>query len=132
MKRFNLFLTIFPVLWISACSPDVDCSSDTAVDTVKEILLQELRKIPIYTILTDVSKANIEIAAIRTRGKDASRAECVAELNLSLAPNKAILSESSGAQGDILRNLLPTQKGEIKYTVERTDDGKGIYVTIHP
>lgn len=137
MKK--LIIAIFSMLLITSCSTDLDCNSDIAKQTIKDILIDlessSLNK-PIYT-LRNISESDISriindytvIKNVRTTdiNKELKSCQCRATFAFVLDEklSKEMKSDKLKFQGDIWSTgLLDIDGTEIFYNLQETADGE--------
>ena len=111
MRRALCYSMVFTIIALTACGGSVPgCNSDSAIQLVKQISAEELER-QLGSQLA--SEFMFEVQAVRTTRTDEQTGahECAAELHMYA---------NDGS------NMLP-----IEYTVENTDDGEHIYVTVY-
>lgn len=125
----NGFATRLPaplslLVLVSCSSPTPECSAGQVTAKVKEMVLHELgernRAVPIF----DPKSSKVDLRAIRTMTSDERRCACRAELVVLQELNadlKAGLARRGAEEPQVL---------DFRYNVERTDDGKDLYITI--
>ena len=126
--------TLLPV----SCSAQTPSCSDPQVSAkVKNIVLQVLQADYSLAALYDLSATRFDLRAIRTVDSDDRRSDCRTDLGIEFESNselKAGMAKPSGnpTEAEMMKRMFgnTSRSVDLRYSVERTDDGKDLYVSI--
>ena len=103
---------------------NASCSSSTTRNTVTKIARENLTKLGFGQMGVDVSATRVSLNAVRTQSAG-KKIGCAATIEYDVKLGK---NAQPNADAGSLNNIL---KSDITYTVENTDDGQNIYVTVY-
>jgi len=137
-RLLHRIILISATLLPSACAAQTPSCSDERVGAkVKDLVLKLLSENYGVTAMFDLKATRIDLRAIRTVSSDERRSACRTELAMEFELNpelKAAMAKPSGnpTEAQMMRSMLGNNSRNIdlRYTVERTDDGRDLYVSI--
>lgn len=132
----RLVLSILLTALVS-CSSAPDCSDARVIAKVKELIAQRYAQNWQLAAIYDLNESRFDLRAIRTISSDAQQCRCRADLLREMAPNAEIRASmrskpANDPEMQTLKSLFGQGNGssDLRYSVERTDDGKDLYVSI--
>ncbi|MCJ2071104.1 hypothetical protein MKK75_20305 [Methylobacterium sp. J-030] len=137
-RRLHWMILMGTTLLPAACTAQTpSCSDDQVGAKVKELMLQRLSQNYDLSAMYDLPATRFDLRAIRTVASDERHVSCRADLAIALELN----SEMKAAMEKPSRDETATQmmklmfgnnnrSVDLRYSVERTDDGKDLYISI--
>lgn len=133
----RMVLIVATLLSASCAAQTHSCSDPEVGAKVKELVLQRLSENYGLTAMYDLPATRFDLRAIRTVASDERRVDCRTELAMTFELNaelKAGLAKPSGnpTEAQMMRSMLgnSSRTVDLRYSVERTDDGRDLYVTM--
>ena len=122
----------------ASCSAQtLSCSDPQVRAKVKDIVLQVLQANYSLAALYDLNATRFDLRAIRTVDSDDRRSNCRTDLGIEFELNgelKAGMAKPSGnpTEAEMMKRMFgnTSRSVDLRYSVERTDDGKDLYVSI--
>lgn len=133
----RLVLMTMGLLPVSCSAQTPSCSDEQAIATVKELILKDLRQDYQLAAVYDLAASRFDLRAIRTVGSDERSSTCRGELAIQFEPNSELKAAMAKPSGNATASQMlsaffgnTSRSLDLHYSVERTDDGKDIYVSI--
>lgn len=131
-------LLIGAALLSTSCSAQTPSCSDPQVGKqVKNLVMQVLQANSNLAALYDLKATRFELRGIRTVESDDRRSTCRTDLAMEFELNgefKAEMAKPSNnpTETEMMKRMFgnTSRTVDLRYTVERTDDGEDLYVSI--
>ena len=131
-------ILVSAVLLPAACSAQTPTCSDERVGAkVKELVVQRLSENYNLTAMYDLPATRFDLRAIRTVASDERHSTCRTDLAIEFELNselKAAMAKpaSNATEAQMMKSMFgnTSRSVDLRYSVERTDDGKDLYVSI--
>lgn len=137
-RLLHRLIVVGAALLPAACAAQTPrCSDEGVTAKVKELVLQMLGENYGLTAMYDLKATRFDLRAIRTVASDDRRSACRTDLAIEFELNsdlKASMAKPSGnaTEAQMMKSMLGNndRSVDLRYSVEHTDDGNDLYVSI--